>query len=307
MKVIINHMAYSPDTDPGIIVSKRWYDSLPRKSWQRFEKVETSQPWFEVYETTPETYAIYEPYQFEEVISYLVLGEDRAALIDTGNGIGDIKALTEELTDLDTIVVNTHSHSDHTGGNWAFENVFLYDTPFSRDRLRGRTHEELGNFIGDGMVWKQLTPGIDPEKFQVKGFNVRRWLRNGDRIDLGGKELEVIHTPGHTPCSISILEGKERLLFTGDMYYPAPIYVYALGTNLEDFIASFRKMTSTPFYHNAMPGHNETLMPKSEIDAVLKAAESIKAGFGGTYKSGVANGIKVKRYDFAKFALIVRE
>ena len=299
-------MAYSANTDPGIIVPKKWYDALPRQSWKRFEKVETSQTWFEVYETTAETYAIYEPFQFEEVISYLVLGEDRAALLDTGNGIGDVKALVEELTDLDTVVVNTHSHADHTGGNWAFEEVMMYDTPFSRERLKGRTHEEMGNFLGEGMVWKPLPPGIDPSKFYSKGFKVTRWLRNGNKIDLGGKELEVIHTPGHTPCSISLLERSEKLLFTGDMYYPAPIYVYAPGTSLDDFILSFRKMATAPVYQNAMPAHNETLMPKSEVEAVLKAAESIKAGFGGTYKIGVANGIKVKRYDYPKFALIVR-
>lgn len=69
-------MAYSKNTDAGLIVPKKWYESLPRPSWSRFEKVETGQPWFSVYETIPDTYALYEDGQFEEVISYLVIGED---------------------------------------------------------------------------------------------------------------------------------------------------------------------------------------------------------------------------------------
>jgi glyoxylase-like metal-dependent hydrolase (beta-lactamase superfamily II) len=298
-------MAYSSDTDEGLIVPPKWYDALPRPSWKRFPLVETRQPWFEVYETTPETYAIYEPYQFEEVISYLVIGEERAALIDTGNGIGDIRALTEELTDLPVMVVNTHSHSDHTGGNWEFDEVALYDHPFARERLRGRTHEEMGSFLGEGMIWKPLPDGVDPETFHSRGFEVSKWLRDGDEVDLGGKRLMVVHTPGHTPDGVSLLEPRERLLFTGDIFYLAPIYIYAPGTSLDEFISSFRKMASFD-YDWAMPAHNEAKVEKQAVKDVLDAAESIRGGTAGAFKPGVANGVKVRRYDYGRFALIVR-
>jgi glyoxylase-like metal-dependent hydrolase (beta-lactamase superfamily II) len=215
-------MAYSKNTDAGLIVPKKWYETLPRPSWSRFEKIETSYPWFEVYETIPETYAIYEDGLFEEVISYLIIGEDTAALVDTGNGIGDIKAVTEELTDLPVIVVNTHAHFDHTGGNWAFEEVALYDHPFARERVKGRPHEEIGKFLSEGMVWKPLPKNIDPVTWYTKPYKVTKWMKEGDRIDLGGKELEVIHTPGHTPDSVSFLERRERLLFTGDISRARP-------------------------------------------------------------------------------------
>jgi glyoxylase-like metal-dependent hydrolase (beta-lactamase superfamily II) len=299
-------MAYSKDTDAGLIVPKKWYESLPRPSWSRFEKVETSQPWFEVYETTPETYAIYEDGQFEEVISYLVLGEDTAALVDTGNGIGDIKAVAEELTDLPLMVVNTHAHFDHTGGNWAFEEVALYDHPFARERVKGRPHEEIGNFLGEGMVWKPLPRGVDPATWYTKPYNVTRWIREGDRIDLGGKELEAIHTPGHTPDSVSLLERREHLLFTGDIFYPAPIYIYSKDSDMDEFISSFRKMVKAE-YDWAMPAHNEAMIEKKVVSDVLTAIETIKSGKAGTYKAGVANGIKVRRYNYPIFSLIVRD
>lgn len=299
-------MAYSKDTDEGLIVPKKWYDSLPRQSWNRFEKVETSHPWFDVYETTPETYAIYEDGQFEEVISYLVLGEDIAALVDTGNGIGDIKALAEELTDLPLTVVNTHSHFDHTGGNWAFDEVALYDHPFARELMKGRPHEEIGNFLDEGMVWKPLPSGVNPATWYTKPYKVTRWLKEGDRIDLGGKELEAIHTPGHTPDSISLLERREHLLFTGDIFYPAPIYIYSKDSDIDEFISSFQKMVKAD-YDWAMPAHNEAMVEKKVVFDVLTAIEAIKAGKAGDFKVGVANGIKVRRYNYPMFSLIVRD
>jgi len=301
-------MAYSKNTDAGLIVPKKWYESLPRPSWSRFDKVETSHPWFDVYETTPETYAIYEDGQFEEVISYLVIGEDTAALVDTGNGIGDIRGLVEELTDLPVMVVNTHAHLDHTGGNAAFEEVALYDHPFARERNKGRPREgiDVGDYLGEGMVWKPLPRGVDPATWYTKPYNVTKWMKEGDRIDLGGKELEVIHTPGHTPDSVCLLERHERLLFTGDIFYPAPIYIYSKDSDIDEFISSFRKMVKAD-YDYAMPAHNESKVEKKVVEDVLTAIEAIKAGKAGAYKPGVANGIKVRRYDYPRFALIVRD
>jgi glyoxylase-like metal-dependent hydrolase (beta-lactamase superfamily II) len=301
-------MAYSKNTDAGLIVPKKWYESLPRPSWSRFEKVETSQPWFSVYETTPETYALYEDGQFEEVISYLVIGEDTAALIDTGNGIGDIKALVEELTDLPTIVVNTHAHLDHTGGNSQFEEIALYDHPWARRRTKGRPKEgiDVGNYVSGEMVWKPLPRDVDPKTWHTDPFNVTRWMKERDKIDLGGKQLEVIHTPGHTPDSVCLLESRERLLFTGDIFYPAPIYIYSPDSDMNEFISSFRKMVKAD-YDYAMPAHNETMVEKKVVEDVLNAIEAIKAGKAGAYKTGVANGIKVRRFDYPRFALIIRD
>jgi len=109
----------SSSNDEDLIVPKKWHEALPRRSWERFNKTETGYPWFEVYEVTPNTYAIYEPGQFQEVISYLALGKEKAALIDTGYGMSDMRGLVELLTDLPVTVVITHTHVDHIGQNYA--------------------------------------------------------------------------------------------------------------------------------------------------------------------------------------------
>ena len=81
-----------------------WWDELPRPQWAEFEKINTNQAWFDVYRIRDHIYALHEPGQFEEVISFLIVGDDRALLFDTGLGIGDIKAVVAALTDKPLLV-----------------------------------------------------------------------------------------------------------------------------------------------------------------------------------------------------------
>jgi glyoxylase-like metal-dependent hydrolase (beta-lactamase superfamily II) len=301
-------MAYSNDTESNIIVPKKWYEKLPRAAWNNYEKVDQPDPWFEVYKLTDTVYAIYEDGQFEEVISYLVLGDERGVIIDTGNGIGNIKAVVEGLTDLPVAVLNTHTHGDHIGGNHQFDEVYAYDTEFSRDReMHGQTREQMGNYLEAEMVWKSLPDYLDVEKWKIPPFKVTKWVKDGEIIDLGGRKLEIIHTPGHTPDSLCILDRENKIFWTGDSFYPAPIYVYAPTTSLDQFIESFRKMAELiSEYEWVMPSHNEPKMKKHLIKECYEAAISIRAGTAGKYSEGVAEGIKVHRYDYDRFSLIVK-
>lgn len=84
----------------------------------------------------PDVLAIYEPGQFEEVISYLIIGDQRALLFDTGLGIGNIRSVVDPLTELPVLVLNSHSHYDHIGGNHLFERIYGPDYPYALTRLR---------------------------------------------------------------------------------------------------------------------------------------------------------------------------
>ena len=94
-----------------------WWDALPRPEWSAFTKVDLGDGWFDVYRIGDEIYAIHEPGQFEEVISFLIVGNDFALMFDTGLGIGNIRNVVDQLTDLDIVVLNSHTHYDHIGGN----------------------------------------------------------------------------------------------------------------------------------------------------------------------------------------------
>jgi glyoxylase-like metal-dependent hydrolase (beta-lactamase superfamily II) len=301
-------MAYSDSTQSDIIVPRKWYEKLPRDAWSSYEKVDQPDPWFGVYRLTPTVYAIYEDGQFEEVISYLILGKERAALIDTGNGIGDIKAVVDGLTELPVTVLNTHTHGDHIGGDHQFREVAVLDTQFSRENAaKGRTKEQMGHYLDGDMVWKPLPAYFDPDKWSIQPFKVTRWLREGDKLELGGRTLEIIHTPGHSPDSVCILDRANKLFWTGDTFYPAPIYIYSPTTSLDQFIGSFRKMTDLmPAYEWVIPSHNEPKMEKHLIRECYEAAKNIRTGNAGPYREGLAAGIKVRRYDYGRFSIIVR-
>src|SRR5205807_9970929 len=105
-----------------------WRHSHARSEYKTLQRVPVSDPWFEVYKPAPGVFAIYEPHQAEETIGYLIVGEQRALLFDTGMGISDVKKVVEELTKLPVIVLNSHTHDDHVGGNWEFDRVYGMDT-----------------------------------------------------------------------------------------------------------------------------------------------------------------------------------
>jgi len=264
--------------------------------------------WFEVYTLTETVYAIYEPGQFEEVISYLVLGERKAVLIDTGNGIGDIKKIVDGLTDLPIMVLNTHTHADHIGKNSDFDDIAVFDTEYSRKRAEsGQTKEQMESFLASDHVWMPLPSYFDPEKYVIEPFKVTWWLKDGDIVDLGGRELEVLHTPGHAPDAVCILDRENKLFWTGDSFYPAPIYIYRPTTSLDQFIDSFANMVELmPLYDWVMPSHNEPRMEKHLVRECYEAAKAIKEGAAGEYIEGVSAGIKVHRYNYDRFSLIVR-
>ena len=295
-------------SEDDLIVPPKWYEALPRKSWERFTQINTNHPWFEVYKLPHKVYVIYEPGQFQEVISYLVLGDKSAVLIDTGYGMGDIKGLAEELTDLSITVVITHTHIDHIAQNYQFERVAVYDHPFARQNsMIGRNHESVKGALAEGMVWKSLPSTFDPNTWNIPPFKVTKWLQDGDIINLGERNLEIIHVPGHSPDSICILDRNARYLWTGDIFYNAPIYLYSDTTDINDFISSYEKMFDLSSHYDwLLPSHNETYVNKEIISRVLNAAKEIREGRGGEYKEQNRGEIVIRRYDYTDFAIIVK-
>ena len=189
-----------------------WCRALPRPEYKVLQRVPISDPWFEVYKVAPAVFAIYEPHQSEEVISYLIVGDKRAALFDTGMGISDLKKVTSELTRLPIVVLNSHTHNDHVGDNWQFDTIYAMDTDFTRENARG-SREDAQAEVGPGQICGKLPKGFDPKTYSTRPWKITAYTHDGDRIDLGGRSLEVIATPGHTPDAISLLDRANGSLY----------------------------------------------------------------------------------------------
>src|ERR1700722_20870266 len=163
-----------------------WCKKLPRPAYSKLERVSIADPWFEVYKIRPGVFAIYEPHQSEEVISYLILGTKGAWLFDTGMGISDIRKVVEGLTALPISVLNSHTHNDHVGDNWRFADVYGMDTDFTRANAKGSRKGAQAE-IAPGEVCGELPPGFNATEYATKPFHISHWLHDGDKIDLGDR------------------------------------------------------------------------------------------------------------------------
>jgi len=295
--------AAAAEGNPEIVQPTEWWRVHPRPIFEALEKVGTYQAWFDVYRLTEGTYAIYEPNQFEEAMSYLVEGEERAVLIDTGNGIGDLRAVVESLTDLPISVILTHEHYDHVAGAWRFEQIAAYDNAESLARMaEGRSNESLQQYVTDEYLWKPLPEGWDPSTWTIPPIEPTKLFHDGDIIDLGHRTLEVIYTPGHSPGSMSLLDGDHRLLFTGDHFFPGPLYAYPADVDLDAYMESNRILAErVDEYDWVLSGHNDPWVSSEVIPRVSTAFETILSG-GGEYSEG--DGLR--RYRFDGFDIIVR-
>jgi glyoxylase-like metal-dependent hydrolase (beta-lactamase superfamily II) len=257
-------------------VTPDWCQQLPRPQYKNLERVPSSDPWFEVYRVAPGVFAIYEPHQFEEVISFLILGENRALLFDTGLGIGDIKRVVQSLTSLPIVVLNSHTHNDHVGDNWEFTEIYGMDTDFTRTNAKGSTADAQAE-LAPGSVCGPLPAGFDAKSYATRPFQITHWIHDGDTIDLGGRVLQVIATPGHTPDAICLLDRKNGLLFTGDTFYAGPIWLYRPETDLDAYVHSVEGIAAlVPQLKLLLPSHNVPVADPSQLPKLLIAIEKVR-------------------------------
>ena len=255
-----------------------WCRPLPRPEYKTIERVKVSDPWFEVYKPAAGVFAIYEPHQAEETISYLIVGSERALLFDTGMGISDIKKVVAELTKLPVIVLNSHTHNDHVGGDWEFDTIYGMDTDFTRKNARGSREDAQAEITPDQIC------GSLPRSFDAKAYSTRPWtittyIEDDDRLGLGGRMLEVIATPGHTPDAISLLDRANGLLFIGDTYYPAPIWLFRPETNLDAYAASIRRLAGlAPQLKMVLGAHNIPVASPTVLTRLVPAFAAVRDG-----------------------------
>src|SRR5258705_4371259 len=266
--------AASPQTE-----KPEWCKDLPRPEYKSLERVLPDEPWFEGYKVAPATFAIYEPHQAEEVISYLIVGTKQALLFDTGMGIGDIKAVVARLTSRPIVVLNSHSHDDHVGGNWQFPFVYGMDTAFTRANAKGSREDAQGEIAKD-QICGALPKNFDPAKYSTKPWKISLLVHDHFKVNLGGRAVEIISTPGHTPDSISLLDGANDLLFTGDTFYPGgKIWLYRPETDFPAYLASVKKLVAlTPQIKLILGSHNLPVAQPSVLPQLDAAIHSVLAG-----------------------------
>src|SRR5256886_5492635 len=262
-----------------------WCKPLPRPEYKSLQRVLPDEPWFEVYKVAAGVFAIYEPHQAEETISYLIVGTKQAVLFDTGMGISDIHKVTTKLTSRPIVVLNSHTHDDHVGGNWQFPFIFGMDTDFTRKNAKG-SREDAQAEIASDQICGDLPKGFNPKTYATKPWRISHFIHDGFTVNLGGRKLEVLGTPGHTPDSIALLDRANGLLFTGDTYYPAPIWLFRPETDLDAYVNSVKRLAAlAPNLKLVLGASNIPVAAPSVLPRLVNAIQAVRSG-QGTVKAG---------------------
>lgn len=237
-----------------------------------------SDNWFTVKEIDSKTFAISEYGHWEKVHSFLLIGEERAALIDTGLGIDNMKRITDQLTNLPIIVLTTHVHWDHIGSHGEFTDIYVHkdEEDWLINGIKKLPIEQIRKDVGRDITVP--TPiSFNPNTYKPFQGNPTSLLNDGDEIEIGSRTLTIYHTPGHSPGHISIFDKSTGYLFTGDLLYDeTPIYAFFPTTDPVKLVQSFEKISNIPNVTKIFGGHNTLGLEPAILKEVKNAVEELR-------------------------------
>lgn len=210
--------------------------------------------WFTVETADADTYIISEYRHAEQTHCYLLTGKERAVLIDTGLGISDIRAVVSALTALPVTVLSTHVHWDHIGGHGAFSDiaVFYRETEW----LSGAfplSLECVRRCLLSGL--REAPADFNIDHYEIYQGGAGQLLFDGEELDLGGRRLHVVHTPGHSPGHVCLWEPRRGYLFSGDLIYEGMLDAFYPSTDPLLFMRSVMRVEALPV-KRIFPGHH---------------------------------------------------
>ena len=242
--------------------------------------------WFTIDKVDADTWIISEYRHWEETHCYLLNGQERSLLIDTGLGICDISKIISGLTDKPVTAIATHIHWDHIGGLAHYPDFYA--------------HEAEINWLTGGFpqptetVRKFVTERCRlPDGFNIKNYTIfqgmpSKILHGGERIDLGDRFIKVLHTPGHSPGHLCFWDETDSTLYTGDLVYHGVLDAWFPSTDPEAYLHSLETIAALPA-KQVFPAHHDLyLRPEFSAcvyDAFLCLKKMGKLHHGsGTYR-----------------------
>ncbi len=216
--------------------------------------------WFTIDSIDADTHIVSEYRHWEETHCYLLSGSERSLMIDTGLGICNIYDEVKTLTDKPVTAVATHIHWDHIGGHKYFPDFYAHDDELNW--LNGEfplTMEQVKGMVIDRC---ELPKGYDVNKYEFFQGTPTRVLKDGDEIDIGGRCIKALHTPGHSPGHMCFWEKDRGYLFTGDLVYKDTLFAYYPSTDPEAYLASLEKVSALPVKRVFPAHHSLDIQPK---------------------------------------------
>jgi len=262
------------------------------------------QDWFEVQRFPHDVTMIREPHHAEDVKVYLIEGRDDVAVLDTGMGVDDFAGQVGSLSTKRPVVLQTHAHWDHVGASHHFDDVRVH--PSEVEGLRGGfpAARYIAAFAADAVDARRLPAGFDPSG-GLPGREPTGLLEDGDRIDLGDRVLEVIHTPGHSSGGVSFLDRAARALFVGDLLYLGKMYIFFPDSSPAAFRRSLQRASALMGDVDVVyPAHNASPITPADVLAIGAAFEEVWEGRAAE-RSDALFGYDVTVSDFGSFSFLL--
>lgn len=284
-------------------------------------------PWHESRQVSRGIWSIAEP---SHVTMWLVEGQDRAVLLDTGLGISRVRPVVEQLTSLPVSVVNTHYHFDHVGGNVEFDQTAIHEAgaklvtePVPRELLNRyltytqellaaaqqlqRIDHHYFHLMDSDSEPRPLPADFDPAAWVIAPQPPSRVLVEGDLLDLGGRELRVLHTPGHSGDSICLFDDVSGILFGGDTINTGPLYAQFHDSDVETFAKSAARLAELKDDVSmiAVNHFGRTTAAPYLLQEIADGFERMLAGGAPLGKSADCLGDEVVEAVFDRFSILM--
>lgn len=236
-------------------------------------------------------YSIMESHHPEDahgVMFYLVIGNERAALVDCGFGVTDtLPEFLARLTDKPIVCIVAHGHPDHAGAAALFDDIWMNERDEKLLPVSLSYERRMDDVFGIGPdgkqkpVDKELKAYCEEHIVMTEKLNYKP-MKDGDVFDLGGKRLEVVELPGHTQGSVALVNQAENYALISDCFshrtamVKAPTEKRVALTAYRDGLARFLGMIDkdTRMYW----GHGVEPVPISTPESMLQACNEVLAG-----------------------------
>ncbi len=223
---------------------------------------------------------------------YLIEGDEKALLLDTGVGMGCLRQVVRQLTQKPLIVVNSHFHYDHAGGDLEFDEIYVHKNAV-KDIENNNNPQYRKKMFARQKGRKEYYPCSTVEEDMLREGTFRLIpVEEGYVFDLGGKKLEVIWTPGHTSGDICLLDRYNRHLYSGDAIVSTPTLLYKwYAESVEVYYKSVEKLRALKTeFELIFPGHYITPIGVVYLDDMAELLKMILESSDREYVCNVDSG-----------------
>jgi len=243
-------------------------------------------------------------------LMYLIIGTEKAMLLDTGIGLGKVSDVVKKMTDLPLIVVNSHHHYDHAGGNAQFKRVYAHKKAIKTIQEQNSLQMRK-SFFESQKNRREYSgcPTYDEDIKRIGTFELVP-IEEGYIFDLGDIQLETIFTPGHTEDAICLLDRKNKILFSADTLVSTPTLVFDYySPTLSVYQKSLQKLWNLKDqFELIFPGHYLKPIGKVYLRDMIQCVEDIQSRKAvGKHREMGANEREGLYYRYGHASIIYNE